>query len=64
MLIGSWRLVTGKRVSKGEAVLAKLGCILSGPVEPQNTSCNILSTHALMVDDYVQEESDHTLIEL
>ena len=70
MLIGSdhyWKLVTGKVISKGEgptAVHTKLGWVLSGPIEGlslQSTSCNLLSTHALMVDDYVQEESDRIL---
>ena len=70
MLIGSdhyWKLVTGKVISKGEgptAVHTKLGWVLSGPIEGlslQSTSCNLLSTHALMVDDYVQKESDRIL---
>ena len=59
--------MTGKVISKGEgpmAVHTRLGWVLSGPVQgvlSQNTACNLLSTHALMVDDYVQEESDRTL---
>ena len=70
MLIGCdhyWKLVTGKVISKGEgptALHTRLGWVLSGPVQgvlSQNTACNLLSTHALMVDDYVQGESDRTL---
>lgn len=70
MLIGSdnyWRLVTGKLVNRGDgptAVHTRLGWVLSGPVEglmSQKTSCNLVSTHALKVDAYMQEESDRSL---
>ena len=70
MLIGSdhyWKLVTGKLISRSDgptAVHTRLGWVLSGPVEglqSQNVSCNLVSTHALRVDAYVQEESDRSL---
>jgi len=67
MLIGSdnyWKLVTSTLISRSggpTAVHTRLGW---GPVEglqSQNTSCNLVSTHALKVDAYVQEESDCSL---
>ena len=69
-LIGAdnyWKLVTGKLINRGDgptAVHTRLGWVLSGPVEgllSQNTSCNLVSTHALKVDGYVPQESEHSL---
>ena len=69
MLIGLdhyWKLVTGKVIHEGDGPIAmqtRLGWVLSGPVPGLlcQTTCNLVSTHLLMVDAYMPEESGQSL---
>ena len=69
MLIGLdhyWKLVTGKVIHEGDGPIAmqtRLGWVLSGPVPGLScqTTCNLVSTHLLMVDAYMPEESGQSL---
>ncbi|XP_065902306.1 uncharacterized protein [Dysidea avara] len=69
MLIGLdhyWKLITGKVIHEGDGPIAmqtRLGWVLSGPVPGLScqTTCNLVSTHLLMVDAYMPEESGQSL---
>ena len=70
ILIGSdqyWKLVTGQVIRKGKgpvAVDTKLGWVLSGPISEESypdSLINIATTHSMMIDAYVPEESSQEL---
>ena len=46
------------------AIQTKLGWVLSGPVQDllcESTSCNLITTHTLMVDTYVLDDNEQRL---
>ena len=70
ILIGSdhyWKPVTGEVVRSGDgpmAIQTKFGWVLSGPVQElscESTSCNLVTTHTLIVDTYALDDSEHRL---
>ena len=67
LLIGAdyyWKLATGK-ISRGDdgpvAVETKLGWVLSGPAPEAESTCSLLTTHALTVDSQEVSRLDDTL---
>jgi len=62
-----WKLVTGQIIRKGNgpvAVSTRLGWVLSGPVNGAlcpDSAVNLITTHSLLVDAYVPENSPQDL---